>query len=844
MTDLAEHRLPTSVRPTSYDLSLDVDLVETRFDGRVAIALDVHGATRTIVCHAAELTIGSVRVVGGAGRERAVTRVATDDDSQRLVVELDDELDVGTAEMAVTFAGVLNDRLVGFYRSTYSDDDGTHTLAVSQFEAPYARLCFPCWDEPSAKATFRIRLEVDDDLLAISNSAELSREAVRPGRVAVQFAETMPMSTYLVAFVVGRLEATEAVDVDGTPVRVVHRPGQAHLCDAAIRAAAHSLRWFSEYYGIPYPGDKLDLVAVPDFAFGAMENLGCVTFREVLLLLDEDQLTQPEMERAVTVIAHEIAHMWFGDLVTMAWWDGIWLNEAFATFMELCCTDAYRPDWGVWQSFGLGRSSAFDADAVAATRPIHYDVRTPEDAEGMFDVLTYEKGAAVLRMIEQYLGPEVFRDGVRRYLARHSYGNTEITDLWDDLDAVTDAPVREVMDSWILQGGHPVVRASATDTGARIGQQRFGYVGGDPLAPAQWSVPVRLRALVGGREVEHRVLLDGPEVDIDLGGRPDWLWLNTEANGFYRSIHDGDLGEAVLGHLDRLDAAERFSLIDDGWALTLAGSAGIPQVARLLRALAGEPDASVLRRVAGVLGTLAQLAGDTHRQQVAAFVDDLLERRSGQAEDPEIDGVLLRIAGAIADRPDALGRARAILGQPGSTDGVAPPGTDSHPELVAAAIDVVATHGDAADFDRFVDGYRRASTPQQEQRYLAALTRFRDADLFDRLLDLCLTEVRTQNAPYTLAQAMGNPVNGPRAWEFVSTRWDAVSGRFPSNSIVRLAGGVRHLFDPAAASDVLSFFAAHPIPQGERTLAQHLEIVRVHQALREREFDHLGTSLR
>ena len=837
MTDLDEHRLPSSIAPTAYDLVLAVDLDGARFDGEVTITLDVREATRVIECHASELEIGEVRVSTG-DRIESVAEVRTDEERQRLTIELDRELAVGSSELSVHFSGVLNDRLVGFYRSTYSDEDGTHTLAVSQFEAPYARLCFPCWDEPSAKATFRVTLVVDDDLLAISNSAEVSRDPAGAGRVAVHFAETMPMSTYLVAFVVGRLDATEPVDVDGTPVRVVHRPGQGHLCQAAVEAAAHSLRWFSEYYAIPYPGDKLDLVAVPDFAFGAMENLGCVTFREILLLLDVDALTQPELERAVTVIAHEIAHMWFGDLVTMAWWDGIWLNEAFATFMELSCADAYRPEWGVWQSFGLGRSSAFDADAVAATRPIHYEVRTPEDAEGMFDVLTYEKGAAVLRMIEQFLGPEVFRAGVRRYLARHSYGNTEITDLWDDLDAVTDAPVRAVMDSWILQGGHPVVRATATDAGLRLDQQRFGYVGGDPLEPTTWSVPVRLRAIVDGETVERRVLLDRSTLDVDLGGGPEWVWLNTEATGFHRTIHDGALGGAVLDRLDLLDAAERFSLVDDTWALTLAGDIDLADVATVLRANATESDPSALRRIAGVLGTLSQLGGAAHSTTVSAFVAELLERRGHRHDEPEVEGILLRIAGTIADQPEAVTRSREILRQLATTPGSA------HPELVAAAIDVTATHGGADEFEQFVEGYRRAESPQQEQRYLAALTRFRDPELFDRLLQLCLSEVRTQNAPYTLAQAMGNPANGDRAWELVSNEWDVVSSRFPSNSIVRLAGGIRTLFDPAVAADVLSFFAAHPIPQGERTLAQHLEIVRVHQALRSREYDRLADSLR
>ena len=278
---------------------------------------------------------------------------------------------------------------------------------------------------------------VDDALLAVSNTAETGRRPASDGRRRISFAPTMAMSTYLVAFVVGPLEATGPVTVDGVPIRVVHRPGRAAQTAFALETAAHALGWYSRYYGIAYPSDKVDLVALPDFAFGAMENLGCVTFREVLLLVDPAAASQPELERVAMVINHELAHMWFGDLVTMAWWEGIWLNEAFATFMETACTDAYRPEWKVWSSFGRARAAALATDALAATRPVEYPVATPADAEDMFDVLTYEKGAAVVRMLEQYLSPEAFRDGVRLYLRRHAYANTATTDLWDALEEVS-----------------------------------------------------------------------------------------------------------------------------------------------------------------------------------------------------------------------------------------------------------------------------------------------------------------------------------------------------------------------------------------------------------------------
>ncbi len=267
----------------------------------------------------------------------------------------------------------------------------------------------------------------------------------------------MVMSTYLVAFVVGPLEATDPVDVDGIPLRVIHVPGKGNLAGFGLDVGAFCLRWFQDYYGIPYPGDKVDLIALPDFAAGAMENLGAITFRENALLVDPATATVDEQMRVADVVAHELAHMWFGDLVTMRWWNGIWLNEAFATFMELIACNAYRPDWDRWTLFGLERSAAFETDSLASTRPVEYPVLSPSDCEGMFDVLTYQKGGALLRMLEQFLGEQPFQSGVSHYLNKHAYGNTETNDLWDAIEETTHQPVRRMMDSWIWQPGYPLV---------------------------------------------------------------------------------------------------------------------------------------------------------------------------------------------------------------------------------------------------------------------------------------------------------------------------------------------------------------------------------------------------
>ncbi len=436
-------------------------------------------------------------------------------------------------------------------------------LATTQFEATDARRAFPCWDEPDLKATFAVTLDVPADLLAVANTREVARQELEDGAVRIHFAESMVMSTYLVAFVIGPLEVTDPVPAGGVDLRVVHPTGKGDLARYALEVGAFCLDHLADWYDIAYPGDKIDLVAVPDFAFGAMENLGCVTFREVLLLVDPATATQPDLQNVVDVIAHELAHMWFGDLVTMRWWNGIWLNEAFATFMEMATTDAFRPDWERWVGFGVSRSEALDTDALHTTRPIEFEVTSPDDAEGMFDVLTYEKGAAVVRMLEQYLGEERFRDGIRRYLDTHRYANTETTDLWDAIEAATGEPTRRIMDTWIFQGGYPLVGAARDGDRLALTQERFTYLPGAETAALGRAGP---RGLGHRRWASHseRVLLDGDHAHVELVGDADWVVVNQGGSGFYRVAYAPDLRATLAERAHSvLEPIERYQFLDD-----------------------------------------------------------------------------------------------------------------------------------------------------------------------------------------------------------------------------------------------------------------------------------------
>ena len=751
MADQNPHRLPRQVLPSRYELTLTPDLESATFEGTVDIEVDVLEATDEVVLNAIELELDEAWVMVDGARVDAT--VTLDEETERATLSLTEALAPGPATVALRFRGTLNDKLRGFYRSRFTDDTGTdRVIATTQFEATDARRAFPCWDEPDCKAVFAITLVVDEALTAVSNAAVASDEPAGDGRRRVRFADTMPMSTYLVAFIVGPLEATAPVDVAGTPTRLVYPPGKGHLTAFGSEVADFSLRYLADYFALPYPGDSLELVAIPDFAFGAMENLGCVTFRETLLLADPEQATQGELQNVVDVIAHELAHMWFGDLVTMKWWNGIWLNEAFATFMELKVTDAFRPEWERWVSFGLARTTAFDTDALESTRPIEYPVVSPEDAEGMFDVLTYEKGAAVVRMLEQYLGEDEFRAGIRKYMADHQYGNTETTDLWDAIEAASGEPVRRIMDSWIFQGGHPIVAVEASADGRtlHLSQERFTHLAGADTS-ARWSVPLQLRAgHADGTTSSSVVLLEGDAVDVELDQPVTWVVANAEGHGFYRVRYSSDLRGALTEHAQSvLSEVERYGLVDDTWASVLAGSATAADFLELAEAFAGEHDVSVWRRLLGGLDQLDRLVEGPARTalqaRVRAIVTPALERLGWEpaASDSdrarELRGALIGALAVLGADAEAQVRV-ADLFQKVRT------GADSVEANVAAAV-VRATAAVAGppELEQLLEGFRTGGTPQEEQRYLYALADVRDATQMAQVLELSMTsEVRTR----------------------------------------------------------------------------------------------------
>lgn len=845
---VSDYRLPKTVTPRRYEIRLIPDLTQFTFVGEESVAIVVNSPTSEIVLNALELEID--RVSAERGKISLAGKAELDAKKERAILRFDRALDAGEWTLHIAFRGILNDKLHGFYRSQYQDASGkTHTVATTQFESTDARRAFPCWDEPELKASYKVTLIIDQNLTAISNArAESEKPSTIKGKKEVVFAETMVMSTYLVAFIVGEFDATAPVDA-GTPLRVVYVPGKANLSSFAQQIGAFSLKYFANYYGLPYPGDKVDLIAIPDFASGAMENLGAITFRETALLVDEKTASRAEMERVADVVSHENAHMWFGDLVTMKWWNGIWLNEAFATFMEMLAVDKWKPHWRRWDSFSVSRAAAMAVDGLKSTRSIEFTVNSPEDARAMFDVLTYEKGASVLRMLEQYMGEEEFRKGIAGYLKKHEYGNAETTDLWDALEQSSRQPVRKMMDSWIFQPGFPIVRAETAADGKslKVSQRRFFLLPDGTENDQLWHVPLMIRAKTDRGIISKKIVLTGRETTVALDGKVEWALLNEGGHGFYRVNYNPALLQSITHNLTSLQPIERFGLVSDTWAATVAGLSPLSEFLKMARLFTDETDINVWRALLGAFNYLDMIVSDNDRPALAAEIRRIVgpafarlgwEPKPGEDElTRQLRGVLIANLGTIGDDREVQAKARQLYALWDDNPSLA------DRDIAPALVSILAYSGDATRYEEFKKKFKSARTPQEEQRYLFSLANFRNKALLHKTMEMTLDgEVRTQNAPYLMMSVLMNTSGRYEAWDFIRSHWEEMTRKYPDNALPRMCEGVVALLD--RQEEVTKFFHEHRVRLGGKIIDQHLERLAIAVNFRRREGKNLASTLK
>jgi puromycin-sensitive aminopeptidase len=831
-------RLPLDVRPTRYRANVHVDMAADRFEGTLLIDLELDRPRAEIHLHGVGLEVVSAKALVPGRAVRGDARA--DAESETLTLSFGEILAAGAKTIEIIYKGAFSPGLRGLYRAG--------TVAVTQFEAADARRLFPCFDEPAFKATWDFTLSgVPANAVALANGVVVSDEPGPNGRT-VTFKTTPPISSYLVATVVGPLVASQPAKARGIDIRTWAVPEKKHLTAFAQRCAAAVLPLLEDYFGLPYPFDKLDQVGVPDFEAGAMENAGCITFREVALLLDEATAPLAVQKRVAEVITHELAHQWFGNLVTMVWWDDLWLNEAFATWMAYKIVDAWRPEWRIWMDFEGGKGAAMLLDSLQAAHAIRAEVHNAEEAGESFDAITYEKGGAVLRMIEGFLGEERFRDGIRLYMRRHREKNATADDLWGALAEASGQPIVELANGWIRQVGYPVVslRHDAAAGTVTLAQARF-FADPDAREAAgatRWLVPLVLRFRDGQGIKEQRVLLDGAEgtVKLEAQGPVSWCIGNADARGFYRVAYDGPALARLLPAIGALRPSERLAIVSDQWALVRAGVVPIQAFLDLVEGLAGEEDHVVLDDLVGRLATLEHRhLDDADRPRFAAFVQRLYAQRAaklgwgtatgaGESDEARLQrAALLRALVLLARDPAGIAEAARRLPPPTGPSGV-------DPNLLDIVVTAAARAADRTGFEELRRRSREETDPAAKRRYLHALARVEAPELVGPAVELSLqADVPMQDFTSYLGVLLSNRATRELAWSLIRDRFGEVRAKADSPMLLRrLVEGLAALPERRHLQEITAFLEAHPIDGAKQATAQTLERLRMDVALRER----------
>ena len=838
-TSVAAFRLPLDVRPLSYHATLSVDVEGRGFSGQLRLSLRLGSAVGELVLHATGLTLTSaVAEARGTEQSASVTPVAV---SETVRLGFARPLPAGPVTLRLAWTGRFCDGLRGLYLAGPG-------LAATQFEAADARRVFPCLDEPGFKAPWRLEVEAPAGAVVLSNGAAEGVETVGERR-RHRFAETPPLPTYLVALVVGPLVSSPADQVRGVTARTWASPEKAALLGFGQEVARAALPRLEDYFGLPYAFGKLDQVGLPEFEAGAMENAGLITYREVALLLDPATASLAQRKRVAEVVTHELAHQWFGNLVTMTWWDDLWLNEAFATWIAYLVVDDWKPEWRVWLGFDQGKASALGLDALRSTHPVHAPVRTVAEATESFDLITYEKGGAVLRMLDGYLGRETFRDGIRRYMRRHARGNAVAADLWRALGEASGEPVPELAEAWIDSPGFPLVAVTADGARLRVSQRRFFSRPGDEEPGRRWPVPVVLRYAAGGELRERKLVLRQASEFVTLEGPPDWLVANAGATGFYRVDLDAPLRERLARNLGALAPSERVGLLADEWALVRSGDRSIEEWLTLSLAFEGETDHAVLDELVARLSTIdRRLVTTADRPRFAALVRQRFGAAWGaagwEAAAGEGDVDRLRRA-ALLEAVGVVGRDAAVTGEAAARLERHAAGDHSalDPNLVDAAVTLAARGGGAARWEQFRARFERELEPAWRRRWLLGLGAFEAPEQVERSLALLFGGgVPLQDWASFVAALMANPAALGPAWARLRAEWPAVTARLANAPMLlrRVVEATGQLTTRAELEEARGFFASRPVEPVKAAVAQTLERLAEEVELAERAGPALG----
>ena len=839
-------RLPDNVVPDHYSLKFTPDFASNSFAGDETIDVHVLKPTNTIVLNAVEIEFNST-TVGANGHELKAT-VKPNEDKESVTLQLPSEVAPGAASIHIVYTGKLNDKLRGLYRS----EANNRKYAVTQFEAIDARVAFPSFDEPAFKATFDIAAVVDKDDTAISNGKIVSDEPGPAGKHTIKFSTTPKMSSYLVALTVGDWKCISG-EQDGIALRVCSVPGKEQQGKFAMEATKAILHYYDRYFSIKYPYGKLDQIAAPDFEAGAMENTGAIIYRESALLIDPAKASVNNEREVAFVIAHEMAHQWFGDLVTMKWWNDIWLNEGFASWMENKPVAAWKPEWEVSQLQAAGTGAALNTDSTANTRPIRQKAESREEINSLFDGIAYGKTAAVLRMLEGYLGEDAFRNGVNQYLQAHAYGNATAEDFWGAMAKASGKPVDEIMPTFVVQPGAPFVSVQAKcaggDTDVTLSQQRF-YSSPKMMQASSdqtWQIPVCMSA-IGSKGPRTCDLLTKKQQSFKLKGCEANVFPNVNGAGYYRYSFDPLFLKSDKFRVEELTEDDQVSLVGNEAALLAAGQHHIDDFMALASKFRGVETGEAVADLSAQLSFARnELVTDQDKTQFQAWVRDVfgptLQKagmNASSSDTPETRNTraaLVRLLGNSGEDQQVIAFAKKTVADYMQN----PQGID--PTLADACFAVAAAHGDAALYDALLAKTKTsAKSPQEYYRYFRALADFRDPALLKRTMEWALgPDVRNQDMHIMMA-VLTNPAGQQMAWDFIRQRYTDIQ-----NKLGQSIFGAQYAYyavgafcDTKSRGEAEEFLKEHAVPGLARVGRQQLERVDQCIDLRQREQGNLA----
>ena len=804
---MPEARLPDSVKPVNYKLEIEPDLGKFSFYGNEEIELKITEKTDKITLNAKNLQIENPEI---SYRGKTITpSFEYDTENERVTFNSNEFLEPGNASIKMGFRGEISSDLVGLYRSKYTKDGAEKYLATTQFEAAHARNAFPSFDEPGKKATFDISFKIDSNLNAISNMP-IENETIDGKKKTVKFQRTPVMSTYLVYMGIGEFESISS-DHNGINVSIVTVPGKKDQAEFALEATKKFLGFFEDYTGIKYPLPKLDMIAVPDFGMGAMENWGAITFRETTLLYDPKKASQATKKGVAETISHELVHQWFGNLVTMDWWNDLWLNESFASYMAYKAVDNHYPELKMWDHFVMRFTDwGFSEAGTKVAHPINVTVNRPEETDQIFDGITYGMGASTLRMLESHVGQEKFQKGISNYLKKHSYKNTKASDLWESIAEVSDPSVTEIMNGWINNSGYPVVMASQSENTINVSQSKYG--GGKEI----WKIPIGAKT----EKDEKKIVLESKDGEIEINGK--YVKLNPSQTGFFRVKYSDEMLEKLKNAVKskELPVLDRWGLHNDIFNLTISGDVKIDKYLDFLKAYENEDSEMVLGDIAQSMKKIHRVfSKDDGLSNVWKPFKDHMKKPFENAfnnlgwtqkENEGNNDTNLRPLAigylAFSGEDDVLKTGQQLF------DNAVSGKCEMAPDLVGTITSIAARNG-SKNYESLEEMYKKTTNPQQKGTVLTSLYQFGENDTLEKALDFALTDdVRAQDLVRVFRGVTANTKSRDVLLQWMKKNWSILEKHKDSLTVFDDVISSLRIYTGKEAEEAKEFISSKNIP--------------------------------